>query len=260
MRLPLHQIDAFTNEVFKGNPAAVVPLTEWPDDRVLQAIALENNLSETAFFAPLADGFRLRWFTPAIEVDLCGHATLATAWLILNRLDPGRPRVVFQTRSGELTVSRSGPRLAMDFPARPPSRIGPLPGLLAAVGRAPREILAARDILLVYDDPGIVRGLAPDLSALAKVECFAVCATAPGDGGYDCVSRFFAPRVGVPEDPVTGSVHCTVAPYWAGRLGKPALHCLQASARGGELWCTVRGDRVVIEGECAPYLEGAIEV
>jgi PhzF family phenazine biosynthesis protein len=259
MRLRIYQLDAFAATVFRGNPAAVVPLTEWLDDRLLQGIALENNLSETAFFRPRGDGFDLRWFTPAAEVDLCGHATLATAWLIMNRLEPGRAGVSFQTRSGELAVTRDGGRLAMDFPARPPKPIAPPPGLIEAMGLAPREILAARDVLLVYDDAVAVGRLAPDMNALAAVDCFAVCATAPGDD-VDCVSRFFAPREGVPEDPVTGSAHCTLAPYWSHRLGRSTLRCRQISARGGELLCIDRGDRVTIVGECAFYLEGEIVV
>lgn len=260
MQLPLYQIDAFASRVFRGNPAAVVPLESWPEDSLLQAIAAENNLAETAFFAPEGDGFRLRWFTPAIEVDLCGHATLATGWLILNRLQPGREAVTFQTLSGPLGVRRDGKLLAMDFPARPPEPAKPCEGLVDAIGCQPRDILGARDYLLVYDNAAEVRRLKPDMAGLMNIDRFAVIVTAPGDDGYDCVSRFFAPAKGVPEDPVTGSAHCTLVPYWARRLGKPSIRAFQASARGGELTCVDQGTRVSLAGDCAFYLEGTIRL
>jgi predicted PhzF superfamily epimerase YddE/YHI9 len=260
MHLPLYQIDAFASAVFKGNPAAVVPLESWPADGLMQAIAAENNLAETAFFAAEGDGYRLRWFTPATEVDLCGHATLASGWLVLNRLAPARAEVTFHTRSGPLTVRRAGARLAMDFPARPPEPVTPWPGLVAALGRPPREILAARDYLVVYDSAAEVERLAPDLAALAQADRFAVCVTAPGGEGYDFVSRFFAPAQGVPEDPVTGSAHCTLVPYWSRRLGRRELRAFQASRRGGEVLCVDRGERVELGGDCAFYLEGTIHV
>lgn len=260
MRLPLYQIDAFTSRVFRGNPAAVVPLESWPEDALLQAIAAENNLSETAFFAPEGDGYRLRWFTPAVEVDLCGHATLATGWLILNRLQPGRDAVTFHTRSGALGVRRTGALLAMDFPARPPEPVAPCAGLVEAIGGRPRTVLAARDYLLVYGSAAEVRELNPDMAALMNIDRFAVIVTAPGDDGYDCVSRFFAPAKGVPEDPVTGSAHCTLVPYWARRLGKPTVRAFQASARGGELTGIDQGARVSLAGDCAFYLEGTIRL
>lgn len=265
MRLPIYQVDAFTGEVFHGNPAALVPLETWLSDAVLQAIAEENNLSETAFFAPDGDHLRLRWFTPTTEVDLCGHATLASAWLIFNRLKPELDRVAFATRSGVLTVARTGEgeegAMRMDFPARPASPVAPCAGLIEALGGGrPKEILASRDYLIVYDDPGTVRSLKPDLAAIAKADRFAVIVTAPGDGPYDCVSRFFAPARGVPEDPVTGSAHCSIAPYWAGRLGKGTIHAYQASRRGGEMRCSLQDDRVLLEGRCAFYLEGAIHI
>ncbi len=205
MEIPLYQIDAFTDRIFGGNPAALCPLDAWLDDALLQSIAAENNLSETAFLVPQDDGYHLRWFTPAVEVDLCGHATLAAGWLIFNRLQPSRDAVTFYTRSGPLTVTRDGTRLSMDFPARPALPVAPCAGLIEAMGAKPREILAARDYLLVYDNAAAVRALKPDMAALLGIDRFAVIATAPGEAGYDCVSRFFAPAQGVPEDPVTGS-------------------------------------------------------
>jgi PhzF family phenazine biosynthesis protein len=257
VRIPLYQIDAFTGRLFAGNPAAVCPLKEWLEDQQLQAIAVENNLSETAFFVPCGDAYQLRWFTPAVEVDLCGHATLASAFVILNYLDPRREAVRFETRSGELIVRRDGELLSMDFPARAPSRCEIPSDLVEALGAAPCEVWEARDYLAVYHAEEEIRALAPDLRALVAVGHFAVIVTAPGLEA-DFVSRFFAPAAGVPEDPVTGSAHCTLVPYWARRLGKTQLHARQVSARGGELWCEHRGDRVTIAGRAVRYLEGTI--
>ncbi len=264
MRLAIYQIDAFASRVFAGNPAAIVPLDAWLPDGVMQAIAAENNLSETAFFVREGEGWRLRWFTPALEVDLCGHATLASAHLIFERLAPGSTRVRFETLSGTLEVVKDGERLALDFPARPASLCQPAPGALAAALRArPVEVLAARDYLAVFASADEVRALRPDMAALAALDRFAVIATAPGGGpGDECdfVSRFFAPAKGVPEDPVTGSAHCTLIPYWARRLGKRRLAARQISARGGELACEDRGERVTIAGHAVLYLEGTIHV
>lgn len=259
MRLPIYQIDAFASHVFAGNPAAIVPLEAWLPDAAMQAIAAENNLSETAFFVKDGDGYGLRWFTPAVEVDLCGHATLASAHLIFTRLDPGQTRLRFATRSGILEVSRDGDRLAMDFPARPPVPCPRPPGLDAALGRAPVEVLGARDYLCVYASAADVRALTPDMAAVAALDRFAVCVTAPGED-CDFVSRFFAPAKGVPEDPVTGSAHCTLIPYWSARLGKSELRARQISTRGGELLCRQRGERVTIAGTAALYLEGHIVI
>jgi PhzF family phenazine biosynthesis protein len=260
MKIPLFQIDAFTSKPFGGNPAAVCPLEDWLADGTMQAIAAENNLSETAFFVAEGDGFRLRWFTPTIEVDLCGHATLASAWVVLNRLDRARSRVEFQTRSGTLTVKRDGDRLAMDFPARSPKSAPDFDAVAEALGARPGELLAARDAFAVFRSEDEVRALKPDFSKIAALEHFAVIATAPGDAGTatDFVSRFFAPKAGVPEDPVTGSAHCTLIPFWAARLGKTKLFARQVSARGGELWCEEQAERVVIAGHCAPVIEGTI--
>jgi len=266
MHIPLYQIDAFaTDERFSGNPAAVCPLAEWLPDPVMQAIAAENNLSETAFFVPEGDGYRLRWFTPTTEVDLCGHATLASAYVVFSRIAPWRRSVSFTTQqAGVLTVARDGDLLALDFPARPAAPCAMPEPLTAALGRPPAALLAARDYLAVYDSAEEVAALSPDFAAIAALDRFAVIVTAPGEGGIDFVSRFFAPARGVPEDPVTGSAHCTLIPYWAARLGKNRLEARQVSRRGGALSCALvaapGGNRVTIAGRAAPYLEGTITV
>ena len=244
MKLPLYQIDAFTGRLFAGNPAAVCPLEEWLDASTMQAIAAENNLAETAFFVRRGDAYHLRWFTPEVEVDLCGHATLASAFVVFEYLDPAAETVRFETLSGDLTVRRQDGRLVMDFPSRPPQPCPADPALTAA---------------LVYESEDDVRSLAPDMKALAAVGHFAVCVTAPGRQS-DFVSRFFAPASGVPEDPVTGSAHCALTPYWSRRLNKKDLHAQQVSARGGELFCHDGGERVQIAGQAVKYLEGFIAV
>jgi len=243
--------------LFAGNPAAVCLLEGWLEDERMQAIAAENNLSETAFLVRSGKSYELRWFTPTCEVDLCGHATLASAFVIFEYLDREAGVIRFQTRSGELRVRRNGDLLAMDFPARPAQRCEPNAALERALGKAPRELYLARDYMAVYDSEDEVRTLAPDLHALAQIDCFATIVTAPGRQA-DFVSRFFAPRSGIPEDPVTGSAHCTLVPYWADRLGKTSLQALQVSPRGGELWCELQGDRVSISGQAVLYLEGSI--
>ncbi len=261
MLLDIYQVDAFAAEVFRGNPAAVVPLDRWLPDALMQAIAAENNLSETAFLVREGAEWGLRWFTPAVEVDLCGHATLASAWVLFNRLGLTGDSITFRTRSGALTVRPSADgRLTMDFPSRPGVPVAAPAALVPALGAAPREVLAARDYLVVYDDARIVRDLDPDFATLAGLDRFGIIVTAPGDNGFDCVSRFFAPGEGIDEDPVTGSAHCTIVPYWAERLGKTAIRAYQASSRGGILDCTVVGDRVTLTGDCAFYLEGKINV
>ncbi len=259
MKIPLYQVDAFTSSVFGGNPAAVCPLEEWLDDATLQGIALENNLSETAFFIDRGDHFDLRWFTPAAEVDLCGHATLATAYVLFNDLDIGGNEVHFDTRSGRLTVRRDGDRLALDFPARPPEPWPEADAVVGALGRLPTEVLKNVMCLAVFENEADVRALSPDFARIAALPCDGVIATAPGDS-VDFVSRYFAPKHGIPEDPVTGSAHCVLTPYWAKRLGKVRLTARQVSARGGELECEDRGDRVWIAGQAVKYLEGIIEV
>lgn len=263
VRLPIYQVDAFADTVFAGNPAAVVPLESWLPDETLLSIAAENNLAETAFFVRQGDGCELRWFTPTLEIDLCGHATLATAFVLSTIVEPGRSRWEFATRkAGTLTVTRDGDLFTLDFPSRPPEPLADVPsGLLAALGGpAPVTVLTSRDILVVYEDEATVRALDPDMSALARVDAFAVCVTAPGTSGVDFVSRFFAPAGGIAEDPVTGSAHCTLIPYWAKRLGKERMEARQVSARGGSLSCELVGDRVKIAGKAVLYLEGAIYV
>jgi PhzF family phenazine biosynthesis protein len=257
MRIPMYQVDAFASRPFAGNPAAICPLETWLDDERMQSIAFENNLSETAFFVPDGDGYALRWFTPATEVDLCGHATLASAFVVFRHLAPQRESVQFQTRSGRLTVKRSGDRLAMDFPSRPAAPVEAHAQLVAALGAAPKEILGAQDYLLVYGAEEEVRALKPDMAVLMDIDRFAVIVTAPGRD-CDFVSRFFAPAKGVPEDPVTGRAHCTLIPYWSRRLGKKQLFARQVSRRGGELWCQDLGDRVQIAGQAVEFFSGSI--
>jgi PhzF family phenazine biosynthesis protein len=257
-RIPMYQVDAFAGHVFSGNPAAICPLENWLPDSQMQAIAGENNLAETAFFVRNGAGYKLRWFTPLVEVELCGHATLASAFVILNDLTPGEPSVSFDTKSGVLTVTREGDLYSLDFPSRPPEACDNVyPGLVPALGGKPVTVLSARDYLVVYGSEDELRALRPDMSALMKVDRFAVIATAPGREA-DFVSRFFAPAKGVPEDPVTGSAHCTLIPYWSKRLGKQKLHAYQVSPRGGELWCEDRGARVTISGKAVRFFEGAI--
>jgi len=265
MRLPIYQVDAFASAVFRGNPAAVCPLDRWLPDATMQSIGAENNLAETAFFVPRPAGaspaadYDLRWFTPEAEVDLCGHATLASAFVVFTRMDDARASVSFHTRSGPLIVRRDGEALAMDFPSRPPDPCPAPAGLAEALGRAPREVGKSRDLMAVYDSEDEVRSLAPDFQAIRALGVFGIIATAPGRD-VDFVSRFFAPLMGVPEDPATGSSHCTLTPYWAKRLGKSRLRARQISSRVGDMECEDRGDRVSIAGRAVLYLEGTIEV
>lgn len=267
MKTPIYQVDAFADEVFKGNPAAVCPLDHWLPDKTMQSIAAENNLAETAFFVArpgpggAGDGpdFDLRWFSPEAEIDLCGHATLASAFVIFTTLDPRRESVTFHSRSGPLTVTRDGTWLTMDFPARPPAPCPAHAGLAEALGATPREVWKARDLMAVFESESQVLALAPSFDRLRALGVFGVIATAPG-GDVDFVSRFFAPLMGVPEDPVTGSSHCTLVPYWARRLGKQTLLARQLSRRGGELRCEDRGERVTLSGRAVAFLEGHIEV
>jgi PhzF family phenazine biosynthesis protein len=259
MELPIFQVDAFSSSVFSGNPAAICPLEEWLPDAVLQAIAAEINLAETAYFVRNGGSFHLRWFTPVCEVDLCGHATLGSAYVLFHELQLPGDTVRFDTKSGQLAVRREGKLLAMDFPSRPPKPIDADPALAPALGGAPVEILAARDYLVRYASEQELRQLAPDMEALKRIDRFGFIATAPGTD-CDFVSRFFAPAKGIPEDPVTGSAHCTLIPYWAKQLNKDTLHARQISPRGGELFCKLSGDRVEIAGQAALFLRGRIEV
>jgi predicted PhzF superfamily epimerase YddE/YHI9 len=261
MKLPLYQLDAFSDRPFAGNPAAVCPLESWLPEATMQAIATENNLSETAFFVPEGERYGLRWFTPLSEIDLCGHATLATAYVVFRFLKPGTRHAAFRTeKAGILEVTGEGDLLSLDFPSRPPAACVAPPALAQGLGRMPEAVFAARDYLAVYGSAQEVAALEPDFKLIAGLDRFAVIVTAPGEDGVDFVSRFFAPAKGVDEDPVTGSSHCTLIPYWAGRLGKTRLQARQVSRRGGTLFCEHRGERVTIAGKVALYMTGNIEV
>ena len=261
MRVPFFQVDAFAARRFAGNPAAVLVLESYPDDAVMQTIAMENNLAETAFLVEDGGDYRLRWFTPKVEVPLCGHATLASAAVVLERLHPGRAQVVFHTRSGALTVRRAGQGYVMDFPERPSDRCTEPQGLSGALGAEVKETwVNVFNYMAVLESAAQVRALTPDIAAVGRIDRPGIIVTAPGDQGYDCVSRYFAPQKGIPEDPVTGAAHCMLAPYWGKRLGKAELRAFQASARGGELGCRLAGGRVELEGSCVFYLEGSAEI
>jgi PhzF family phenazine biosynthesis protein len=261
MRVPIFQVDAFATRLYAGNPAAVMLLDSFLPDAVLQAIAAENNLSETAFLVRAGDDYRLRWLTPETEVPLCGHATLASAAVIMERLEPERTRVVFHTASGPLTVDRTAAGYAMDFPARPSVPTQAPAELRTALGSAPVEVAADKfNYLVLLESAQAVRDLQPDFAAIARLDRDGVIVTAPGDKGYDFVSRYFAPAKGIDEDPVTGGAHCALVPYWAKRLGKSAFRAFQASRRGGEITCRLAGDRVVLEGTCVFYMEGFAEI
>ena len=259
MAIRLLQVDTFTDRVLGGNPAAVCPLDAWLDEATMQAIAAENNLSETAFMVREGAGWRLRWFTPNVEVELCGHATLAAAFVVFETLRPGTDRVAFETLSGRLTVARQGVDLAMDFPAQP-AHPASAPAVLAeALGAEPAAVLAGADWIAVFESAAQVAGLAPDQALLATLDRRGVAATAPGeDGDADYVLRFFAPKNAVPEDPVTGNVQTALVPYWAGRLGKRRLAVRQLSARGGRMVCEERGARVSIAGRAVLYMDATI--
>lgn len=259
MNLEIYQVDAFTTKSFGGNPAAIVPLDKWLPDETMQNIALENNLSETAFFVRNGDVYELRWFTPTFEIDLCGHATLASAFVIFDVLGTSEKILRFQTKSGTLSVEKDNDSLVLDFPARPATKCEVPAGLIEAIGKEPKEILKARDYLMVYETEDEVREINPNFAELLKVPTHAVIITARGTD-CDFVSRFFAPEVGVFEDPVTGSAHCTLIPYWAEVLSKTELFARQVSARGGELFCKLDGDRVKIGGHATLYLKGEIYV
>lgn len=257
MELKLYQIDAFAGNVFQGNPAAVCPLEEWLPDSLLQLIAEENNLSETAFFVPTQTGFQIRWFTPKAEVDLCGHATLAAGYVILNLEGYPKEKIRFESKSGELVVSKIDDRLVMDFPAQPASPCPAPKELIAGLGTEPREVLSSEDFLTVFEKQADILALNPNFDILSKLDLRGVIATAKGED-VDFVSRFFAPKYGINEDPVTGSAHCELTPYWAGRLKKTKLTARQLSRRRGELFCELKNDRVLISGQAAQYLQGVI--
>ncbi len=256
MELPIFQLDAFASAPFRGNPAVIVPLDTWLPDATMQAIAEENNLAETAFYVRNPEGYKIRWFTPTQEVDLCGHATLAAAAVVLAN---GGAEVIFDSRSGKLRVTRDGDRYTLDFPRLPPQAALEPPGLVAALGAVPSAFLRSNYCFCVFQNEAHIRALTPNMGALSQVDCFGVIATAPGDE-CDFVSRMFAPAAGINEDPVTGSAHSALIPYWSERLGKKSMLARQISKRGGELWCEDRGSRVGIGGQVIRYMEGRISV
>ena len=259
MIIQMYQVDAFSSEVFGGNPAAVCVLNEWLGDSVLQNIAAENNLAETAFIIKSESGYDLRWFTPALEIDLCGHATLASAYVIFKFLEPSLEHVAFKTMSGQLEVSiDSEQKLSMDFPARAPQQIEIKEIHQQAFGIKPLEVWQSRDLLVLFESEAQIAQLQPNLNKISEIKnSFAVIATAKGDE-VDFVSRFFAPNAGIPEDPVTGSAHCTLVPFWANRLGNDVLNAKQLSKRGGELFCENKGDRVAMSGYASLFFKGEI--
>jgi PhzF family phenazine biosynthesis protein len=262
VRTPIFHIDAFTSRPFAGNPAAVMPMESFLPDAVLQAIAEENNLGDTAFLVPEGDDYRLRWFTPTSEMPLCGHGTLASAAVVMERLQVGRTQVVFQSASGPLTVNRTDGGYRMNFPARISETVTTLPPDLAqALGVVPLDVAAdAFNYIALLKNAEDVRDLEPDMAAIARLSRDGVIVTAAGDGDFDFVSRYFAPAKGVPEDPVTGGAHCALTPYWAKRLNKAEFRAFQVSRRGGEVICRLVGDRVELQGSCVFYLEGEVEV
>lgn len=260
----IFQVDAFTSTVFGGNPAAVCPLDAWLPTQTLQAIALENNLSETAFFVPNGRGYQLRWFTPRMEVPLCGHATLASAYVIATHLTRGVEKILFDSASGPLVVTRRGEVFTLDFPAQPPEAFDDKGAVSEALGLRPQAVLKSQKMMAVLASAAEVRDVEPHLERVKHLPANGLIVTAAGDtaaaDGCDFVSRYFAPHAGIPEDPVTGSAHCVLTPYWAGRLGKTRMLARQISARGGELTVELDGDRVLMSGRVAPFLEGRIRV
>ena len=255
--IPYFEVFAFTRRMHAGNPAGVCLLEEWLPNEQLQAIATENNLAETAFVVARAEHFDLRWMTPTMEVDLCGHATLASAHVLFQHRNYSEGMIRFQSKNGELTVARDGERLVLDFPSLPAEAVSLPNELTEALGARPEELRQGRDYIAVFPSQAGVAAIEPDFGRVAKLRAQGVVVTAPGDD-CDFVSRYFAPAAGIPEDPVTGSIHCTLIPYWSQRLGKTELFARQISARGGELFCEDRGDRVSIGGEAVTYVEGKI--
>jgi predicted PhzF superfamily epimerase YddE/YHI9 len=259
MRLPIYQIDAFASEPFTGNPAAVCPLKNWLPDATMQAIAAENNLSETAFFVPKHNGFHIRWFTPVAEVDLCGHATLAAAYVVFNDLGVNADTICFESKSGPLRVAQEGELLVMDFPLQPPVPCQIPDEIVRAFTVKPIECLESEDYIVVFENEEDLLLAEPDLLELSKLNLRGVAITAKSSK-YDFVARFFGPKLGINEDPVTGSAYTQLVPYWAERLGVERLHAKQLSKRGGELLCEVIDDRVNIAGRAVRYLTGEIEI
>ncbi len=260
MKIELYHIDAFTNKLFSGNPAAVCPLEKWLPDSVLQKIAAENNLSETAFFVKENGHYFIRWFTPLCEVDLCGHATLAASYVIFNFLEKSSDNIVFRTREkGTLNISKKDDFITLDFPSASPAPCPSPAGLDGALGASPVEVLFSDYYLCVFESEEEIAALAPDMGLLSKIRPGEVIVTAPGKD-CDFVSRFFGPGVGIDEDPVTGSAHCVLVPYWKDKLGKTRFHARQLSKRGGELFCEDAGERIFISGKAVFYMRGEIEM
>ena len=260
MKIPLYQVDAFTSKIFNGNPAAVCPLEDWIDDDTMQKIAQENNLSETAFFIKNRNEFDIRWFTPVAELDLAGHPTLATAHVIIKELNLRLDKIIFKTKIGDtLTVTLNDNLFIMNFPSRPPELENNLELVAEALGKKPKSLLRHRDALAVFNNEEDIKSISPDMEKLKKLDYPAVIVTAPGDK-VDFVSRNFAPKLGIPEDPVTGSAHCELIPYWSKILNKKQLFAHQVSERGGKLYCTLNEDRVTIGGKAITFLKGEIEI
>jgi PhzF family phenazine biosynthesis protein len=259
VKINVYQVDAFANKPFEGNPAAICPLEEWLPEQAMQALAAENNLSETAFFVPDGDGFALRWFTPAIEVDLCGHATLAAAHVLFEELDYQSEEIRFSTKSGTLSVVRNGDSLRMDFPAQQPLPFELPVQLVEAFATTPEDCLKFDDIIAVFPSEEMVRNADPDMSLLAQLDCRAIIITAES-AEYDFIARWFGPKTGIKEDPVTGSAFTQLVPYWASRLGKTEFRVKQVSQRGGELTCELVGNRVLISGRAVLFMRGVIEI
>jgi PhzF family phenazine biosynthesis protein len=260
VKLPVYHINAFAEGVFSGNPAAVCPLDRWLDDEVLQLIARENSLPVTAFFVEQGDCYELRWFTPTVELNLCGHGTLAAASVLFDHLHAPKEALIFKARGETFQVVKDGQRLCMSFPVLEAMPCPTKPeDLVRALGREPKEILKARNYLAVYESEEDIRAVTPDPELLKEVDSLGVIVTAKGVSS-DFVSRYFAPKIGIPEDAATGSAHCTLAPYWSRRLGKRKLHAIQLSQRRGELWCEVFEDRVTMTARAVRYAEGFLYV
>jgi PhzF family phenazine biosynthesis protein len=257
----IYQVDAFTNKLFGGNPAAVIPLEQWLDDILMQQIAAENNLAETVFFVPKNEGYHIRWFTPELEIDLCGHATLASAFVLYEYLGYSKPQLIFYSKSGELIITRDGDKFQLNFPSRMPVRITEYPEqLLPGLGvEDPLGVYKSRDYVVELATEKEVLNVNIDIALLNQIDVIGIIVTAPGKD-CDFVSRFFAPNCGIPEDPVTGSAHSSLIPFWAEKLNKDTLHAKQVSKRGGELWCQNIGDRVAMSGNCVFYMKGEINV
>lgn len=259
MKLPIYQVDAFSQKPFGGNPAAVCPLNSWLPDEIMQAMATENNLSETAFFVKEDEGFHLRWFTPVFEIDLCGHATLASAHVLYQHLGY-EGSIDFRTRSGELHVERREDKYFMQLPSRPPEKVAGPSNILEAMGTKPIEVYKSRDYMLVYENEAQIREMQPKFDLINQwEEVVGVTVTAPGEKA-DFVSRFFAPRANINEDPVTGSAHCNLVPFWAEKIGKKKLYAEQISARHGELFCEYLGDRISLGGNAVTFFEGEVDL